>query len=153
MATFKSLNLTDLEAGKVISSLLISERVWVRRDKFTKTGGAAAQNDIVELVWLPAGKNVILLPLSFVSMPAVTNGQCDVGHGGYTQPDGTVVATNRSAFQADKTITSASIFSLGAALTFEYNAVQPFALSVRFDGSGGFQDAGVFETFVVGMRG
>lgn len=77
----------------------------VRVSQFTYTqSGAGSADDEVLLHALPAGK-IRILALVFDSVTAAA-GTLDLGHDGYTQPDGTAVAADATALETGVDISS-----------------------------------------------
>lgn len=83
---------------------------------FTQDGDGAV-GSTAKLVRMPAGRCVILFDLSKMATSAFgASTTLDLGHNGYTQPDGTAVAADADAFVADADVAAAGAVDLGADL-------------------------------------
>lgn len=140
VTTQKSAQTTAQDAGGLAnqqSARAVRADLEVIPFAFTQTG-TGDQNSIAALCYLPAGRRRVFLSLSTVDYSAVASGQIDIGHTGYTQPDGTVVAANAAALADNMAITSAGRATLtGAGAFFDYDAKEPVLVQALYVGSGG----------------
>jgi len=80
--------------------------------EFTQATEAGDAGSLAELVVLPAGEYRLYLEESRVGHSALGAARTmDIGHGGYTQPDGTVVAADPNAFSDGNDVAAAGAFA------------------------------------------
>ena len=94
----------------------------LRLARFDFTQGAAAGDatSTVDLVRLPAGKVRIMGPLSRLAFSALGASRViDVGHTGYTEPDGDAITADEDAFAAAIAATSAGASALTGEILVE----------------------------------
>lgn len=120
---------------------------------FTQGDTAGDANSTADLVELPAGKVRIFAGLSRVSHSAFgASRTLDVGHGGYTQPDGTVVNADEDALHSAADISSAGGFApvdeTGNDQTFVYESIAPVAIKAKCE-AGTIPAAATLEGFIV----
>lgn len=122
---------------------------------FTFTQGAAAgdANSTVDLCELPAGKVRIFGGLSRVSTSAFGASRVlDVGHTGFTQPDGTAVAAAEAALHSAADISAAGGFApadeTGNDQTFVYHSRTRVLIRAKCEG-GTIPIAATIEGFIV----
>jgi hypothetical protein len=103
--------------------------------------GAGDQNSTADLCYLPPGNHRIYS--GFIDYPTMTNGALQIGHAGYTQNDGTVVAASATALLGSTTTTAAGRANVPTGF-FDYNSVAPLKIVAKFTGTGGVADTAAF---------
>ena len=108
--------------------------------KFTFTQGAAAgdANSLANLTLLPAGRWAVLTGLSKVKFDAFGSGRTlDIGHTGYTEPDGTAVTADVDAFADGIDVENAgtSFMDAGDGMVRVIDAVNPVVIQAKVLGN------------------
>jgi len=118
VTTEKSTQVTNMEATPPVRLAAGELHGRMRIARFTFTQGAAAgdANSTADLVKLPAGKNVTLLKnLSRITCSALGAARVvDIGHTGYTNIDGTVIAAAADNLLDGGDVSAAATLSMGA---------------------------------------
>lgn len=141
VTTLKSAQVTAIQAGGLANWQdpydLTCSVVFCPWD-YTQVG-AGDQNSTCDLCYLPAGKHRVFGAQSSVEYPSMTNGAIQIGHAGYTQPDGTVVNASATAISAAITTTSAGR-AVCTVPFFDYESKDPLLVRLKASGSGGIAD-------------
>jgi hypothetical protein len=74
----------------------------------------------------------------------MTNGAIQIGHTGYTQPDGTAVVASATALLGSTTTTSAGRANLASGF-FDYESTTPVRVQLKGTGTGGIEDTKAFS--------
>lgn len=118
VTTEKSTQVTNMEAMPPVKLAAGELHGRIRIARFTFTQGAAAgdANSTADLVKLPPGKNITLLKnLSRVTCSALGAARVlDIGHTGYTNIDGTVVAAAADVLLDGGDVSAAATLAMGA---------------------------------------
>jgi hypothetical protein len=143
VTTLKSAEVTAVDAGGLANWQQPRTGPGLPLAKtFTFTqAGAGDQNSTADLCYLPPGNHRVYS--GFLDYPAMTNGAIQVGHAGYTQLDGTVVAASATALLGSTTTTSAGRANIPVGF-FDYNSVAPVKVVLKGTGTGGIEDTKVF---------
>jgi len=95
---------------------------------FTQGGSAGDANSLANLTLLPAGRWAVMTGLSKVKFDAFGAGRTlDIGHTGYTEPDGTSVSADVDAFADGIDVENAgvSFMDAGDGMVRVIDAVNP----------------------------
>lgn len=109
---------------------------------FTQGAGAGDANSTIDLRQLPPGKFRIVGQASYVRTSAFgASRTLDIGHTGYTQPDGTAVAADEDALHSAADVSSAGgfvpadeIYGAGNGGTFLVNSATVVTIEAKVEG-------------------
>ena len=152
----KSVQVAALEANTfpLIGSYQYRGQVLAGAFDFTQSGAGDA-NSTADLCFLPHGRHRVFLVLSAMMWSAVTNGQVQIGHTGFTQHDGSVIAAAQAALVSPLSIVTAGQTMLGLSSPwFDYDAIKPVRVQALFSGSGGVSNGATLRgAFAMTPRG
>lgn len=109
---------------------------------FTQGAAAGDANSLVNLRQLPPGKYLIIAQASYVRTSAFGDSRTlDIGHTGYTQPDGTTVAADEDALHSAADVSAAGGFIPADETyagtnggTFLINSATPVVIQAKVEG-------------------
>lgn len=137
---------SDYFDGTTKHTSAIHGRLRVAHVKHTQSGDGDA-NSTVDLWRTPSGKVQILAHLSEVTVSAFGAGRTlDIGHAGYTEPDGTVVAADENHLSSGKDVSSADTYVLSFHRLYESRAGVVVQAKVEGDT---IPDAATIEAYIV----
>lgn len=113
----KSIQVTNMEANPPVKLETNERHGRTRIAYFSHTQGAAAGDigSTVDLCKLPAGKVRVLKTESYIVCSTFGAARVlDIGHTGYTQPDGTVVAASADTIADGIDVSAAASKQMGA---------------------------------------
>jgi len=110
-------------------------KVRVLKFSFTQSGAGDA-NSLLNLTKLPAGRWAIQTGLSKVKFDAFgASRTLDVGHTGYTEPDGTAVPADEDAFAAALDVSSAgtAFMDAGDGMVRVIDSINPVVIQAKVE--------------------
>lgn len=139
--------------GTILMPADIGAKLRFKYFTFTQGPAAGDANSTADLCYLPAGKVRIFAGLSRVSHSAFGASRVlDVGHAGYTEPDGDAVAADEDALHSAADISAAGGFApmdeTGNDQSFVYHSTGEVLIRAKCEG-GTIPIAATLEGFIV----
>jgi hypothetical protein len=120
----KSVQVTAELAGRQSDSVDYKGSLQLFRVDFTQSAAAGDANSTADLAILPPGKWRYCPSYSRLATSAFgASRTLDLGHAGYTEPDGDVIAASENAFDTAKDVSAAVAWYPGQSATVDDNVV------------------------------